>query len=116
MYNEKGGEWFVMIGVKGFFKKFASLLAGASLIIFFLLGTIFIFGLILMQTEKLPVEDALYLAFMTSLTVSYGNSAITSVLGKLVGVLLGMIGLLLMGIIVAASIKAMEKEARSGGD
>ena len=51
----------------------------------------------------------LYTAFITALTIGYGDFVPSGPCGRIVAVLLGVVGMLFTGIIVAASIKALER-------
>ena len=64
--------------------------------------------------EGMNYWEALYFASITGLTVGYGDVAPTTVLGRIVSVLIALIGLVFFGIIVAvanrAIVKAMEQQ------
>ncbi|MFX0201262.1 MAG: potassium channel family protein [Candidatus Hodarchaeota archaeon] len=51
----------------------------------------------------------LYMSFITALTIGYGDMTPDGPVGKVFAVILGMAGILLTGVIVAASIKALER-------
>ena len=52
--------------------------------------------------------DSLYLALITGLTVGYGDLAPESPLSKLIAIFIGFLGIVFTGIVVAASLKALE--------
>ena len=52
---------------------------------------------------------ALYTSFITALTIGYGDMTPDGAAGKVTAVILGIVGILFMGIVVAASIKALER-------
>ena len=53
--------------------------------------------------------EALYLSFITGLTIGYGDIVVKTPVGRLFAVLLGLIGIIFTGIMVAAAIRAVEK-------
>ncbi len=59
--------------------------------------------------EDLPFGEALYFSFITGLTVGYGGIVAKTPFARLIAVLLGLIGMITSGILVAVSIRAVEK-------
>jgi hypothetical protein len=59
--------------------------------------------------EGMNYWEALYLTLITGLTVGYGDVAPTTVLGRIVGVLIALIGLVFFGIVVAVANRAIVK-------
>lgn len=72
-----------------------------------------LFGLMLVGAgfiafaEGMDFWKALYLTLITGLTVGYGDIAPTTVLGRIVSVLVGLTGLIFFGIVVAAANRAL---------
>ncbi len=93
--------WHVVVAL------FGLMLVGAGLISF---------------AEGMDFWKALYLTLITGLTVGYGDIAPTTVLGRIVSVLVGLTGLILFGILVAAANRALanmvqeNREARKGAE
>jgi len=67
---------------------------------------------VIAKLESLPFGDALYFTFITGLTVGYGDIAPKIPLARLIAVLLGLIGIIFTGIIVAAALRAIEKSLK----
>ena len=57
--------------------------------------------------EKLPFGEALYFSFITGLTIGYGDIIAKTPFGRLMAVLLGLIGIVFTGMMVAAAIRAV---------
>lgn len=75
--------------------------------------TLFIFLIIcaaaIALIEKLPFGDALYFSFITGLTIGYGDIVVKTFLGRVVAILIGFIGVLSTGLLVAAAVYAVQK-------
>jgi len=56
--------------------------------------------------EQLPFNEALYFSFITGLTIGYGDIVPTTPFGRLTAVLLGVVGALFTGLVVAAAVRA----------
>ena len=57
-------------------------------------------------TEKVSFVKALYFSFTTGLTVGYGDIAPITAIGRVISVLLGLIGILFTGVVVATAVEA----------
>ena len=62
----------------------------------------------LVWMDEMGLGDALYFSFITGLTIGYGDLAVTSIGGRIVAVLIGLVGILFTGLIVAAAVKAVQ--------
>jgi voltage-gated potassium channel len=60
-------------------------------------------------TEKIPIGDAIYFAFITGLTIGYGDIVAHSVAGRVISILLGIVGILFTGLIVAIAVHAVRE-------
>ena len=59
--------------------------------------------------EKMPFADALYFAFVTGLTIGYGDIVMHTPVGRLIALLIGFIGILFTGLIVAVLVHAVRE-------
>ena len=77
--------------------------------IFFALILLIIAGAgVIAYAEQLPFGDALYFAFVTGLTVGYGDIVATTALGRVISILLGLNGILFTGLVVAVAVHAVQ--------
>ncbi len=110
MGMELEGEISDMIGFRTFFGTFLRIIYALRKIISGLIGIIFVLGIIVGIIEGIGVWNGIYLAFVSALTVGYGDIVPTTPLGKVICVLiLPVTGMLLTGIMVAAALRAIEK-------
>ncbi len=72
-----------------------------------LFALIVINGWAISYVEKLPFGDALYFAFITGLTIGYGDIVVKTPVGRILAVLIGFIGVLFSGLVVAAALRAI---------
>ena len=70
-------------------------------------GLIFAGAVTIAATEKIPIGDAVYFAFIIGLTIGYGDIVAHSVTGRVVSVLVGIVGILFTGLIVAIGVHAV---------
>jgi voltage-gated potassium channel len=81
--------------------------------------TLFMTGaVIITATEKVSFSKAVYFSFITGLTVGYGDIVPGTAIGRIISVLLGLIGILFTGVVVAAAVQAVryaweEKQSQS---
>ena len=59
--------------------------------------------------EKMPFADALYFAFVTGLTIGYGDIVMHTPVGRLIALLIGLIGILFSGLMVAILVHAVRE-------
>ena len=59
--------------------------------------------------EKMPFGDALYFSFVTGLTIGYGEIVAKTVLGRVVALLIGLIGIIFTGMVVAVAVRAVQE-------
>jgi hypothetical protein len=72
-----------------------------------LLGAIVALGLIVGFLEGWPIRDSIYFAFVSGLTIGYGDLAPKTFLARMLAILIGTCGLLMTTLIAAVVIKAL---------
>ena len=74
-----------------------------------LLMLILIGALAIAWFEGLPIGTSIYFSFITGLTVGYGDIVPHTAAGRFVAVLLGFIGILFTGVVVAVTVRAVRE-------
>ncbi|MGD9182086.1 MAG: potassium channel family protein, partial [Desulfobacterales bacterium] len=59
--------------------------------------------------EKMPFSDTLYFAFVTGFTIGYGDIVMKTTGGRLIALLIGLVGVLFTGLMVAVLVYAVRK-------
>ena len=77
-----------------------------------LFALIVISAVVVAQFENLPFGEALYFSFITGLTIGYGDIVVKAPFPRLIAVLLGLIGMIFTGLMVAAALRAVEKSLK----
>ena len=65
-------------------------------------------------SEGMPLREAVYFVLITALTIGYGDITPATPLGRVASVAAGIIGIVSTGIVVAASVRALERSYREG--
>ena len=102
-----------MPGKKSFVVEFISLLWAAKNVVLFniivIIGGTYVFHYEGLTNSDGNYFDSVYTALITSLTIGYGDMTPTGLYGRIASIILGLSGMLLVGVIVGASIKALER-------
>jgi hypothetical protein len=72
-----------------------------------LLGLIVALGLTVGLLEGWSVPESIYFSFVTGLTIGYGDLAPTTLLTRILAVLIGICGILLTALVAAVAVKAL---------
>ncbi|KAB0500272.1 potassium channel family protein [Pseudomonas vancouverensis] len=82
-----------------------------SLLLFFIVS----FGLIIAHLEGWSPFDGVYFAFVTGLTIGYGELVPKLAVSRVLAILLGFNGVLMTAIFAAISIRAIEVTVKASG-
>jgi len=79
-----------------------------------LLGLIIALGVIVGLVEGWSVHESIYFAFVSGLTIGYGDLAPKSLLARVLAILIGVCGVLVTALVAAIAVKALT--AATAGD
>jgi Ion channel len=80
-----------------------------------LLGIIVALGVVIGLIEGWSVHESIYFAFVSGLTIGYGDLAPKTLLTRLLAILIGVCGVLLTALLAAVAVKALTA-VRGDGD
>lgn len=89
---------------------FKSLLAGLRIVwpvLSILIGTIFTLGLVVGYLEGWSFHESVYFAFVTGLSIGFGDFAPKMLLTRMLAILIGFCGLLLTALVAAVAVRAL---------
>ena len=72
-----------------------------------LLGVIVAFGLIAGLLEGWSISDSIYFAFVSGLTIGYGDLAPKTLVARALAIAIGSCGILLTGLVAAVAVEAL---------
>ena len=76
-------------------------------VMFSLLGLIVSGGFAISRLEDIRLGDAIYFAFITGLSIGYGDITPKTAAGQVVSVAIGFVGMLFVGLTVAIATRAL---------
>lgn len=88
-----------------------ALLAGLLLLFLILTVAMYYFGgpVETQNRTSSPLGETVYFCAITALTIGYGDVVPTTTLGRIDAVLLGLVGLLITGLVIAAAVRESRK-------
>jgi hypothetical protein len=81
-----------------------------------LLGLIVVLGLVIGAMEGWSVHESIYFAFVSGLTIGYGDLAPKSLVTRVLAILIGICGVLLTALVAAVAVKALTMATEGGED
>jgi voltage-gated potassium channel len=94
---------------------FLRLILAFQLLVFAVLTiAMYYFGGPVETSDRAPssFSDTLYFCSITALTIGYGDVVPTTMFGRLDALLLGLLGLLMTGLVIAAAVRSVQETAR----
>ncbi len=76
-------------------------------VILSLLALVIIGALIMASAENISIENSLYLSFITAFTIGYGDIAPVNFVGRVLSIVIGLVGIIFTGLVVAISTRAL---------
>ena len=98
-----------MSDIRRFNRHFLHALSKIQGIAFGLLVWLVVNAAAIAYFEKIPFAEALYFAFVTGLTIGYGDISPVTPIGRVVAVLTGLVGILMTGLIAALAVYALKE-------
>jgi hypothetical protein len=78
-----------------------------------LLGIMVLLGLVIAWREGWHIGDGLYFAFVSGLTIGYGDLVPKHPLSRTLAIGIGFTGILLTGLVAAIAVRALERATKS---
>lgn len=78
-----------------------------------LLATMALLGVVIGWNEDWPLGDSIYFAFVSGLTIGYGDLVPTHPLSRVLAIVVGGTGIVLTGLVAALGVRALERAGRS---
>jgi hypothetical protein len=72
-----------------------------------LLGLIVALGLVIGVVEGWSIQESVYFAFVSGLTIGYGDFAPATLFTRILAIFIGVCGVLLTGLVAAVAVKAL---------
>ena len=94
-----------------FIRAFAYYVLQIGEVIVSLLCLIALGGYAISKLEDIKLGEAIYFAFITALSIGYGDITPETTLGRIVSVAIGLVGMLFVGITVAIATHALRDTA-----
>jgi voltage-gated potassium channel len=73
-------------------------------------------SVVMSYVDGIPLGDALYFTLITGLTIGYGDIVPVTIAGRVLSVLTGLIGLIVIGIVVAVITRALSLAVKEAMD
>jgi hypothetical protein len=70
-------------------------------------------GAVIGRVEGWPLSEAIYFAYVSGLTIGYGDLVPNEPLSRVLAIVVGFTGILLTGLVAAVGVRALERSAKS---
>jgi Ion channel len=81
-----------------------------------LLSLMALLGMAVAILEGWPLSDGLYFAFVSGLTIGYGDLAAKGLLARALAITIGLTGVIFAGLIAAIGVQALQMALKSADD
>jgi voltage-gated potassium channel len=98
--------------VRELVRAFARIASHVSEVIVSLILLLVLGGVTISHVENIRIGDAIYFAFITGLSIGYGDISPETAIGKVVSVAIGLVGMVFVGITVAIATRALADVVR----
>lgn len=78
-----------------------------------LLIIILIGAVVISKSEGMDIGNSIYFAFITGLTVGYGDIIPMTFIGKIISILIALTGMLFLGLLIAISARALNNSMKN---
>jgi hypothetical protein len=92
---------------RAFLGRLFEILRIVSPVIGFLLLAIATLGIVVAYVEGWTIVEGIYFAFVTALTIGYGDLTAKRILGRIIAILIGFCGIIFTGVMVAAAVQSL---------
>ncbi|MDH4096031.1 MAG: potassium channel family protein [Betaproteobacteria bacterium] len=82
----------------------------------FLVGLMVTLGLVVGLREGWSIQESIYFAFVSGLTIGYGDLAPKTLLARTLAILIGVCGVLFTALLAAIAVKALTAASGDGAD
>ena len=72
-----------------------------------LLALVVLNAILIALVEGISIGDSVYFSFITAFTIGYGDIAPLTIIGRVLSVVIGFIGIIFTGLVVAISARAI---------
>ncbi len=104
-----------LIMVLDFITAHLALLSELLILVVLLFAFIIFAGVLIARLDRLSVEDGIYFAFVTALTIGFGDFVPKSRGARSLSIILATIGIVIFGIIVSVTVHALDVAIESAG-
>ena len=72
-----------------------------------LLALVMLDAILIALVEGISIVNSMYFSFITAFTIGYGDITPTTIIGKVLAIIIGLIGIIFTGLVVAISTRAL---------
>ncbi len=79
-----------------------------------LIGLMIALGLVVGLRERWSIQESIYFAFVSGLTIGYGDLAPKTLLARILAIVIGVCGVLFTAVLAAVAVKALAAASTDG--